>query len=77
MAFSFSQVTHVSNKAERFLKVAEAEGPFDAMAIIAQFPIRSLRLKTLRFLVRERRDAAATRSAVLLGESVGQALALG
>ena len=77
MAFGFSQVTHVSNKAERFLKVAEAESPFDAMAIIAQFPIRSLRLKTLRFLVRERRDAAATRSAVLLGESVGHALALG
>ena len=38
MAFGFSQVTHVSNKAKRFLKIAEAEGPFDAVAIIAQFP---------------------------------------
>jgi hypothetical protein len=71
MAFGFSQVTHVSNKAERFLKIPEAEGPFDAVAIIAQFPIRGLRSKTLRFLARERRDAAATRGAFLLGESLG------
>ena len=28
MAFGFGQVTYVSNKAERFLKIAEAEGPF-------------------------------------------------
>jgi hypothetical protein len=58
-----------SNKAKRFLKIAEAKHAFDAVAIIAQFPIRSLRLKTLRFLVRERRDATATRSAFLFGES--------
>ena len=77
MAFGFGQVTYVSNKAERFLKIAEAEGPFDAVAIIAQFPIRSLRLKMLRFLVRERRDASATRGAFLLGESLGHVLALG
>jgi hypothetical protein len=38
MAFGFGQVTYVSNKAERFLKIAEAEGPFDAVAIIAQNP---------------------------------------
>ena len=77
MAFGFGQVTYVSNKAERFLKIAEAEGPFDAVAIIAQFPIRSLRLKMLHFLVRERRDASATRGAFLLGESLGHVLALG
>ena len=51
MAFGFSQVTHVSNKAERFLKISEVEGPFDAVAIIAQFPIRGLRLKPLRLLI--------------------------
>ena len=34
MAFGFGRVTYVS-KAERFLKIAEAEGPFDAVAIIA------------------------------------------
>ena len=39
MAFGFSQVAHVSNKAERFLKIAEAEGSFDTVAVIAQFPI--------------------------------------
>jgi len=77
MAFGFSQVTHVSHKAERFLKIMEAEGSFDAVPVIAQFPIRSLRLKTHRFLMRERRNAATTGGAFLLGESVGHSLALG
>jgi len=77
MAFGFSQVTHVSNKAKRFLKIAEAEGSFDTVGVIAQFPIRSLRLKTLRFLMRERRNAAATRGAFLLGEGLGHVLGLG
>jgi hypothetical protein len=45
--FGFSQVADVANKVERFPKIAEAEGPFDAVAVIAQFPIRSLRLETL------------------------------
>ena len=76
MALGFSQVTDVSNKAERFLKIAEAERAFDAVAIIAQFPIRSLRSKTLRFLMRERCDAAATRGAFLLDERCGHVLAL-
>ena len=53
MAFGFSQVTHVSNKAKRFLKIAEAEGSFDTVGVIAQFPIRSLRLETLRLFMRE------------------------
>jgi hypothetical protein len=48
------RVERESPHAERFLKIAEAEAPFDAVAIIAQFPIRNLRLKTLRLLVRER-----------------------
>ncbi len=42
MAFGFSQVDHEEHKAERFLKIAETKGPFDAVAIIAQFPICSL-----------------------------------
>jgi hypothetical protein len=41
--------------------IDRATGPLDAVAIIAQFPIRSLRLKALRLLMRERRNAAATR----------------
>src|SRR6516164_3918255 len=48
MTFGFSQITDLANKAERFLKIAEAEGSFDTVAVIAQFPIRSLRLETLR-----------------------------
>jgi hypothetical protein len=47
MALGFSQITHVSNKVERFLKIAKAEGSFDTVAVIAQFPMRSLRLKAL------------------------------
>src|SRR5262249_61155282 len=71
MAFGFSQVTYVSNKTKCLLKIAEAKGSFDAVSIIEQIPIRSLRLKPLRFLMRERRDAAATRGTFLLGEGFG------
>ena len=35
MAFGFSQVTDVCNKAKCFAKIAEAEGSLDAVAIIA------------------------------------------
>ena len=69
MAFGFSQITHVSNKVERFVEIAKAERLFDTVAVVAQFPIRSLRSKTLCFLMRERRNATATRGAFLLGES--------
>src|SRR5262249_44602938 len=34
MTFGFSQVTDVANKAERFLKVTEAESSFDTVAVI-------------------------------------------
>src|SRR5262249_50204951 len=71
MTFGFSQITHASNKSQRFLKIAEAKGAFDAVAIIAQFPIRSLRSKTLCFLMRERCGAAATRGAFLFGKGFG------
>src|SRR5262249_54868877 len=71
MAFGFSQVAYVSNKTKCLLKIAEAKGSFDAVSIIDQIPIRGLRLKPLRFLMRERRDAATTRGAFLLGERFG------
>ena len=74
MAFGFSQVTYVSNETERLLKIAKAEGSFDSVAVIAQFPIRRLRLKPRRFSTCKRRDAAATRSAFLLGESLDHIL---
>ncbi len=50
MAFGFGQVTDLSNKAKRFLKIAEVEGPFDAMTVIAQFPIRRLATETAPLL---------------------------
>src|SRR5262249_15285726 len=73
MTFGFSQITHASNKSQRFLKIAEAKGAVDAVAIIAQFPIWSLRSKKLCFLMRERCDAAATRGAFLFGKVFGHA----
>ena len=76
MTFGFSQITDLANKAERFLKIAEAEGSFDTVAVIAQFPIRSLRLETLRFCLREWRNASATRGAFLLGERLAHVLGL-
>jgi hypothetical protein len=63
MAFGFSQLTNVSNKAKRFLKITKAKGSLDTVVVIVQLPIRSLRLKPFRFLMRERRNAAATRGA--------------
>ena len=46
-----SQITYVSNKTKCLLKIAEAKGSFDAVAVIEQIPIRRLRLKPLRFLM--------------------------
>jgi hypothetical protein len=40
------------NKRERFLEVAEVKCTLDAAGIIAQFPIRGLRLKALCFVAR-------------------------
>ena len=77
MTFGFSQVTDVANKAERFLKIWEAKGSFNTVAVIASFPIRSLRLKPLRFLMRKRRNTAATRSAFFLGEGLGHVCTFG
>jgi hypothetical protein len=74
--FGFSQVADVVNKVERVPKIAQTEGSFDAVAVIAQFPIRSLRLETLRFCLRERRNASAARGALPLGEHFGHVLAL-
>ena len=40
--FIFSQVADVANKVERCPKITKMERSFDAVAIIAQFPVRSL-----------------------------------
>ena len=62
------QLADVANKVERCQKITEMEGSFDAVAIIAQLPVRSLRSKVLRFRERKPRNASATGSAFLLGE---------
>ena len=36
MAFGFSQVTNVSNKAKRFLKITKAKGSLDTVVVIVQ-----------------------------------------
>src|SRR5262249_61808595 len=40
MAFGFSQVTNVSNKAKRFLKITKAKGSLDTVVVIGPLPIR-------------------------------------
>src|SRR5262245_66465242 len=70
MAFGFSQVTYVSNKTKCLLKIAEANGSFDAVAVIEQIPIRSMRLKPLRLLMCEWWDADATQGSCMLGGGV-------
>ncbi len=54
--FGFSQLADVANKIERCPKITEMESSFDAVAIIAQFPVRSLRSKVLRFRERKSRN---------------------
>ena len=76
MAFGLGKLTDFLNKGERFSEIAESKGPLDAVGIVTQLPIGSLRLKALGFITREWRDAAATRRACLLGERLGHILVL-
>ena len=68
--FGFSQVADVANKVERCPKITEMEGSFDAVAIIAQFPVRRL-----RFSEREPRNASG--GTFLLGEHLGHVWTFG
>src|SRR5262249_34823119 len=70
MCFGLSQVTYVSNETKRLLKISKAEGSFDMVPVIAQFPIRRLRLKPLRFRMCKWQNAAATWSAFLVGDNL-------
>ena len=74
MAFGFSQVTDVCNKAKCFAKIAKAEGPLDAWPSSRNSQFGVCDRKPLRFLMRERRDATAARGAFLLGKSLGHVL---
>src|SRR5206468_1792157 len=61
MTFGFRQFADVLDEAERFPEIAETKGPFDAVGIVTQLPLRGLRLKASGFIARERRDAAPAR----------------
>jgi len=74
MAFGFGKLTDYLNKSERFPEIAESKGSLDAVGIVSQLPIGSLRLKALGFITREWRDTATTRRACLLGERLGHVL---
>ena len=76
MAFGLGKLTDFLNKGERISEIAESKGPLDAVGIVTQLPIGSLRLKALGFITRERWDATATRRACLLGERLGNVLVL-
>ena len=54
MAFGLSKLTDFLNKGERFSEIAESKGPLDAVGIVTQLPIGSLRLKALGFITRVR-----------------------
>src|SRR6266511_1367184 len=62
------------HEGERFSEIAESKRALDAMGVIAQLPIRSLRLQAQRLIARQRRDPAATRRAGLLSQGVGHIL---
>ena len=74
MAFGLGELTDFLNKGERFSEIAESKGPLDAVGIVTQLPIGSLRLKALGFITREWRDAAATGRACLLGKGFAHVL---
>src|SRR5260370_36904390 len=70
MAFALGKLADPLHKGERFPEVAESKCALDAAVVIAQLPIRSLRLEAQGFITRKRRNAAATRRAGFLREGL-------
>src|SRR5437763_12183605 len=68
MAFGLGELTDFLNKGERFSEIPESKRALDAASIIKQLPIGSLCLQALGFILRQWRNATATRRARLLGE---------
>jgi hypothetical protein len=63
------------HEGERFAEIRESKRALDAAGVIAQLPIGSLRLESQGFVTPKWRNAAATRRAGLLGESLDHGLA--
>jgi hypothetical protein len=71
MAFALGKLADLLHEGKRFPEIAESKYALDAAGIIAQLPIRSLRLEAQGLIARKRRNTAATRRACFLGETLG------
>ena len=69
MAFALGKLADLLHEGKRFPEIAESKYALDAAGIIAQLPIRSLRLEAQSLIARKRRNTAATRRACFLGEN--------
>jgi len=74
MAFALGKLADLLHEGKRFPEIAESKYALDAAGIIAQLPIRSLRLEAQSLIARRRRNTAATRRACFLGETLGHVL---
>ena len=75
MAFALGKLADLLHEGKRFPEIAESKYALDAAGIIAQLPIRSLRLEAQSLIARKRRNTAATRRACFLGETSVMCLA--
>src|SRR6266404_541526 len=71
MAFALGELADLLHEGKRFPEIVESKCALDAAGFVAQLPIRSLLLKTQRFIACKRRDAAATRRAGSFREGLG------
>ena len=66
MTFALGKLADLLHEGKRFPEIAESKCALDAAGIIAQLPIRSLRLEAQGLIARKRRNTAATRRACFL-----------
>ena len=69
MTFALGKLADLLHEGKRFPEIAESKCALDAAGIIAQLPIRSLRLEAQGLIARKRRNTATTRRACFLGEN--------
>src|SRR3981189_2526645 len=74
MTFALGKLADLLHEGKRFPEIAESKCALDAAGIIAQLPIRSLRLEAQGLIARKRRNTATTRRACFLGETLGHVL---
>jgi hypothetical protein len=74
MAFALGKLADLLHEGKRFPEIAESKCALDAAGIIAQLPIRSLRLEAQGLIARKRRNTATTRRACFLGETLSHVL---